>query len=324
MQTEKNINTQQNRLTMELGKMKRITDLRAVWPHEANVFTKWLAEESNLEELGNAVGIDIELVERESSVGSFNVDLYATESGTERKIIIENQLEDTNHDHLGKLITYASGKGAEVVIWIVKRARDEHRQAIEWLNQHTDANLGFFLVEIELWQIDDSLYAPKFNVVERPNDWAKTMKSIDGLNETQRLKINFWQAFNDRSSSHPVFQKEFSLRKPQPHHYYDLSLGTSAYYLSLNINTQKNRIATGIYIPNDRDVFNRFLEHKSDFNAAIGKGLEFREASKASRIILYKAIDVKDDTKWEESIDWLMDMSLKFKKIANSITLGND
>ena len=188
---------------MELGKMKRIIDLRTVWPHEANDFTKWLAEEANLEELGNAVSIDIDLEERESSVGSFNVDLFATESGSGRKIIIENQLEDTNHDHLGKLITYASGKGAEVVIWIVKRARDEHRQAIEWLNQHTDSNIGFFLVEIELWQINDSLLAPKFNVVEKPNDWAKTMKSIEGMSETDRLKVEFWQAFNEQQSGIP-------------------------------------------------------------------------------------------------------------------------
>ena len=108
-----------------------------------------MAEDANLEELGNAVDIDIDLEERESSVGSFSVDLFATETGSGRKIIIENQLEDTNHDHLGKLITYASGKGAEVIIWIVKRARDEHRQAIEWLNQHTDSNIGFFLVEID-------------------------------------------------------------------------------------------------------------------------------------------------------------------------------
>ena len=98
--------------------------------------------------LGNNIGIDIDLEERESSVGSFNVDIYAVESGTGRKIIIENQLEDTNHDHLGKLITYASGKGAEVIVWIVKRARDEHRQAIEWLNQHTDSNIGFFWLRL--------------------------------------------------------------------------------------------------------------------------------------------------------------------------------
>ena len=155
-------------MAYNLGKMKRIHDLRSVWPHEANDFTKWLAQEANLAELGNNIGIDIDLEERESSVGSFNVDIYAVESGTGRRIIIENQLEDTNHDHLGKLITYASGKGAEVIVWIVKRARDEHRQAIEWLNRHTDSNIGFFLVEIELWQIDDSLLAPKFNVVEKP------------------------------------------------------------------------------------------------------------------------------------------------------------
>lgn len=136
---------------MKLGKIKRINDLRSVWQHETKDFSKWLAQECNLQQLSDAIGIDIVLEECESSVGSFNVDLYAIEEGTERRIIIENQLEDTNHDHLGKLITYASGKGAEVIVWIVKRARDEHRQAIEWLNQNTGVKIGFFLVEIELW-----------------------------------------------------------------------------------------------------------------------------------------------------------------------------
>lgn len=306
-------------MTMELGKMKRITDLRTVWPHEANDFTKWLAEEANLEELGNAVGVDINLEERESTVGNFSVDLYATESDSGRKIIIENQLEDTNHDHLGKLITYASGKGAEVVIWVVKRARDEHRQAIEWLNQHTDSNIGFFLVEIELWQINDSLLAPKFNVVERPNDWAKTMKSVDGMSETDRLKLEFWQAFNDQLGDDPVFVKEFNTRKPQPCHWYDLGLGTSAYFLSLNINTQKKKIDTGLYIPNDKELFHKFEQHKAEFNAAFGTNVEFRDAGKSSRILLYKSINVKDRTKWPEAINWLFEMSLKFKHIVQAL-----
>lgn len=104
---------------MKLGKIKRINDLRSVWQHETKDFSKWLAQECNLQQLSDAIGIDIVLEECESSVGSFNVDLYAIEEGTERRIIIENQLEDTNHDHLGKLITYASGKGAEVIVWIV-------------------------------------------------------------------------------------------------------------------------------------------------------------------------------------------------------------
>lgn len=299
--------------------MKRIKDLRTVWPHEANDFTKWLAEEANLEELGNAVGIDIDLEERESSVGSFNVDLFASESGSGRKIIIENQLEDTNHDHLGKLITYASGKGADVIIWIVKRARDEHRQAIEWLNQHTDSNLGFFLVEIELWQINDSLLAPKFNVVEKPNDWAKTMKSIDGMSETDRLKLEFWQAFNDRMGSNPEFQSEFNLRKPQPCHWYDLSIGTTAYYVNLNINTQKKKIDAGLYIPNDKEVFHHFEQHKEEFDKVFGTEVEFREAGKSSRIIVDKSINVRDRSKWLEAANWMLEKALKFKRIVKEL-----
>ena len=115
---------------MQLGRLKEIIDLRRVWKHEALDFTPWLAQEDNLALLADAVGLEITLDETESSVGDFNVDIYATETGTDRKIIIENQLEDTNHDHLGKLITYASGKSADIVIWVVKRAREEHRSAI--------------------------------------------------------------------------------------------------------------------------------------------------------------------------------------------------
>lgn len=302
-----------------LGRMTRIYDLRTIWPHEANDFTKWLAEESSLEELSNAVGIDIDLGERESSVGSFSVDIYATETGSGRKIIIENQLEDTNHDHLGKLITYASGKGAEVIIWIVKKARDEHRQAIEWLNQHTDSNIGFFLVEIELWQIDDSCPAPKFNVVERPNDWAKTMKCVDGMSETDRLKLEFWQAFNEQMSANPDFHRDFNLRKPQPQHWYDLSIGTSAYYICMEINTQKKKIDTGIYIPNEKEIFHRFLLCKKDFEASFGPDIEFRDAKKASRILLHKSINIRDRSKWPEAALWLYETSLKFKQITKSI-----
>ncbi|MBR5898281.1 MAG: DUF4268 domain-containing protein, partial [Muribaculaceae bacterium] len=222
---------------MKLGKIKRITDLRSVWQHEALNFSKWLAQDENLTQLSEAIGIDIILEELESSVGNFNVDLFAIEEGTDRKIIIENQLEDTNHDHLGKIRTYASGKGAEVIVWIVKKARDEHRQAIEWLNQNTGIKIGFFLVEIELWQIDDSAIAPKFNVVERPNDWAKQMKNVDNLSETKQLQQNFWLSLSETIKSSYV--KEFSPRKAQAQHWYDLSVGSSSYHIGLTVNTQK-------------------------------------------------------------------------------------
>ena len=276
---------------MRLGKIKRITDIRSVWHHEEKDFSKWLAQEENLKQLSDAIGIDIVLEECESSVGNFSVDLYALEEGTERRIIIENQLEDTNHDHLGKLITYASGKGAEVIIWVVKRARDEHRQAIEWLNQNTGVNIGFFLVEIELWQIDDSAIAPKFNVVERPNDWAKQMKNADGLSETKQLQLHFWQQLSEFIKSNSSFSKEFSPRKAQPQHWYDLSVGSSSYHIGLTVNTQKNLLGTEIYIPDDKEKFAVFKKHAQEIENLIGEKVEWREATKATRIITLHSCD---------------------------------
>lgn len=267
--------------------------------------------------LSDSVGIDIALEELESPVGGFSVDLFASEEGTTRKIIIENQLEDTNHDHLGKIITYASGKDAEVIIWIVKRARDEHRQAIEWLNQHTDGNIGFFLIEIELWKINDSLPAPKFNVVERPNDWSKTMKVSEGLSETRKTQLDFWQAFNAYAFNKKEFMQQFSQRKARPKHWYDLSVGSSAYHLGLTANTQKKQLGVEIYINDDKDLFEKFKSHKNDIENEIGLKLSLIVADKACRILVTKIGDIQtnpDD--WNSYFDWFCDMAIKLKKIA--------
>ena len=301
---------------MKLGHIKQITDLRSVWHNEAKDFSKWLAQENNLAQLSEAIGIDIVLEELESSVGSFNVDLYATEEGTDRRIIIENQLEDTNHDHLGKLITYASGKGAEVIIWIVKRARDEHRQAIEWLNQNTGVKIGFFLVEIELWQIDDSALAPKFNVVERPNDWAKQMKHADSLSETKQLQLNFWQQLSETIKSDELYAKEFSSRKAQPQHWYNLSIGSSSYHVCLTVNTQKNRLGTEIYIPDDKEKFAMFKSHAQEIEELVGSKLEWREATKATRILALKSCNINEESQWKAATEWLLNKALVFKRVA--------
>lgn len=300
-----------------LGKMTKITDLRSVWPHEANDFTKWLAEEENLSLLGDAIGIELELEERESSVGSFSVDILAKESGTNRRVIIENQLEDTNHDHLGKLITYASGKGAEVIVWIVKRARDEHRQAIEWLNQHTDGNIGFFLLEIELWQIGGSEKAPRFNVVEKPNDWSKTMKTIEGLSETELLKLDFWTGFNDEMSNSMEFQKMFRTRKASPQHWYDLSIGSSAYHISLTINTLKQNIGAGLYIDDDKELFRRYKKHEAEITEQLNSIVEWREARKACRIVIVTDINPKKRECWGKAYNWFLEKAIVFKDIAS-------
>ena len=170
---------------IKLGKLKEVKGLRTAWPHEARDFTPWLAQ--NIDELGEILGIDISIEETESSVGGFNVDIYATDADTGRRIIIENQLEETDHDHLGKLITYASGKSASLVIWLVGKAREEHRSAIEWLNTHTDEDVGFILCQIKLYQINDSEIAPMFEVLEQPNNWAKEMKRPAGVRQVTKL-----------------------------------------------------------------------------------------------------------------------------------------
>lgn len=300
-----------------LGKIEKIDDLRTIWPHEARDFSKWLAQEENLALLSDTIGIDISLEERESSVGDFNVDLYATEEGSGRKIIIENQLEFTDHDHLGKIITYASGKGAEVIIWIVKHARDEHKQAIEWLNQHTDENVGFFLVEIELWKINDSLPAPKFNVVEKPNDWAKAMKVVEGLSALQKLQLDFWQAFNEHAFVNPEFKKVFSQRKPSPQHWYSVSIGRSTYHISFTVNTQKKRLGAEIYFSGDKDAYGRFMEHSEEIERELSMPVEWREANKDCRILVLTNGDIKKGTDaWNEYFDWFCKMGIKLRDIA--------
>lgn len=182
-------------MMITLSVLEEVTDLRTVWEHEASDFTPWLAEEENISILADTLGLEITVEETESNVGDFRVDILATETGTGRKIIIENQLADTNHEHLGKLITYAAGKSAAIIIWLVKHAREEHRAAIEWLNNHTNENIGFFLCEIKLYRIGDSAPAVKFEIIEKPNDWTKEFRKTESVSETKEKITNIGRHF---------------------------------------------------------------------------------------------------------------------------------
>lgn len=221
-------------------------------------------------------------------MGSSNVDIYAQESGIGRKVVIENQLEDTNHDHLGKVVTYAAGKGAQVIVWVVARARDEQRQAIEWLNQHTDSDFGFFLVEIELWAIGDSLPAPRFNVVEQPNEWTKAIKLSEGLSDTERVKLSYWTKYRDIALSKPEFTKAFNPQKPSKDHWTTLRCGTSAYHIALLIDTQKGRIGVEFYVNDDKSIGHKAIDNSGLFEGRLGlKAIPF-DAKKASGLRFYQ------------------------------------
>lgn len=305
-------------MSKEFGKLEEITDLRDYWKNEATDFTPWLAKEENISLLSEAIGIDITVEERESNVGDFNVDIYASETETDRKIIIENQLEATDHDHLGKLITYASGKEANIIIWIVKEAREEHRAAIEWLNNHTDKEIGFFLCEIKIYKIENSKPAVKFEVIQRPNEWAKEIKNMD-LTQTEQLRYEYWTAYNDyafNNTKNIEYAKTFGKRKPSTHHWMQLSIGHSNCRISILQIHKRNAINIEFYIEHDKELFNRLFDKKDDIEKDTGIKFYWKELpdKKASRIITEKFVEFDNKEKWEEQFDWIIETAIKMKK----------
>lgn len=204
------------------GVLKRV-DLRRLWPGEARDFTPWLAQ--NIGVLGDSLGLDLELRLQEASVGPFSLDLLAHDLGRDRAVIIENQLEQADHDHLCKLLTYSAGYDAAVAIWVAPGFRDEHRQSLDWLNQRTDVNTEFFGVVIEALQIDDSRPAAIFRLVASLNDWRKTNITRDDTKRSARGEAyrTFFQGLMDQLRETHNFTKA---RKAQAQNWHTFSSGT--------------------------------------------------------------------------------------------------
>jgi hypothetical protein len=310
---------------MKLGKLKNV-DLREYWRHEALNFTKWLAEPGNLEELGDEIGLDIKLVQTEAGVGRFSADIVAQEENTGKKIVIENQLEATDHCHLGQILTYAAGIEAEYVVWIVKDVRDEHKQAVDWLNEHTDENLNFFLVRIELWKIGESDPAPKFVIISRPNDWTKSIRRtpIDptDLTDTRLLQLEFWQQLRDYATIH---RPDLKLRTPRAQHWYDISIGRSDCHVALTMLASEDQIGCELYIPNAKDLFKTLYSNKEAIEKELGLGaLSWQELpeKKASRIRLIRQFDVSSQ-KRDEAFSWIVDAAVKFKQVFSKAWSNN-
>lgn len=302
---------------MKIARLKKV-DLRELWKHEALDFTKWLSEPENLELLSDEIGIGIELLQTEADVGRYNVDILAQEENTGKKIIIENQLETTDHNHLGQLITYAAGLEAEYIVWLVREAREEHQQAVDWLNEHTDDKLNFFLVVAELWQIGDSPPAVKFSVLCRPNDWKKVVRgtgSAGGQTETQSMQLEFWQRLRKYVAEH---YPELKLRRPAPQQWYAVAIGRSDCHACLTVLSRDNNVGCELYIPSSKELFASLLQQKSAVEKDLGlEGkLDWQELPerKASRIRTLAPFDFDDDSTWETSFEWLATTCIKFKK----------
>ena len=301
---------------MKLGKLEKIKDLRSVWQHEANDFTRWLSEEENLNTLGEEIGIDIELLSTEAKTGSFSADILAVESNTNNKIIIENQLESTDHDHLGKIITYASGHDAKTIVWIVKEAREEHRQAIDWLNEHTDEEINIFLCKIELWKIGDSEMAPKFQVISSPNNWTKTIKrsGTGDVADINMVQYDYWTKVNDEiDKNYPMFNS----RKPLGQPWHDLAIGRPLAHIKLIFNTQISTMKVNLTIPDSKEFFDYLYDSKDEIESELGYELNWKrlDDKKVSHIEIMKKSDITDYSNWDENIKWHLTKASDFYNV---------
>lgn len=310
-----------NIMTKKLGRIDEIENLREIWANEASDFTKWLAEEENLNLLSETIGVDLELIKTEADVGRYSVDILAKESDSGRKVVIENQIEPTNHDHLGKVITYAAGHDAMLAIWIARDAKEEHAKAIEWLNDHTDESIGFFLLEIRVLQIGDSLPAPQFKIIVKPNEWAKAIKSDSGsrvLTDSKQSQLQFWTDFRNYLN---LKDTSLSRRTPRGQHWYNFPIGSSMAHISTEVNTQKGFISCGLYIPKNKGLF-EFLKTKKDLiEDRFGK-CKWVDAKVASRILLIKESDEvisENVSKRDEEFKWFYEKVIEFKKVFSPL-----
>ena len=302
---------------MKLGKLEEV-DIRKVWPHEQYDFSKWLATEENIKELGDALNLSLTDVETEKFVGNYRCDILCKDEITGKMVLIENQLEPTNHDHLGKIITYASGLDAAVVVWIVASARDEHASAIEWLNKHTDDEISFFLMEVHAYKIGDSDPAPQFKIIEQPNDFVKIVKAVSknaDMNESQKNRLEFWTQFNEIVDSKG---KPFNKRKATTDHWYSVAIGSSDANISIDLVNKEHKIRVSFWIPNNKDIFDALFQKKDEIEDSLGFSLEWNrlDNKKASYICTYiKGLDFKKQDNYPLLMEEIIDLVLRMRNV---------
>ena len=254
---------------MELGKLKEV-DIRKVWQHEQYDFSNWLSKDDNINQLGDTLNLSLTDVETEKFVGSYRCDIICKDEITGKNVLIENQLEPTNHDHLGKIITYASGLDASVIIWIVESAKEEHSSAIEWLNKHTDEDVSFFLIEVHAYTIGDSKPAPYFKIIQQPNDFVKQVKNISKnteLNDSQSNRLEFWNRFNDMLDK---MGRPFNKRKATADHWYSVAVGSSQCHISIDLVNREHKIRISMWIPNNKELYDTFYLNKDSIEKSLG------------------------------------------------------
>jgi hypothetical protein len=294
---------------MNLGNLERVS-LREAWRHEAGDFTPWLAEAQNLDRLAQALGLsELEVVATEHYVGDFKLDILCTDG--DHQVIIENQLSETDHKHLGQILAYAAGVGARKVIWVAESFRPEHVAALRFLNENTTDSLSFFGVQIELWRIGNSPLAPKFEVVVKPDDWARAgreqARAAASASPTKQLQLKFWAALIERLAKNAP---QIRPQKPRPQHWLNNSIGRSGFGLNITANTRDARLGVELWMPGEQAKarFARLAEQRQAIEQQLGFQLDWQELpdAKACRIATWLPdSSIEDEGRWEDYLAWL-------------------
>ncbi len=301
---------------MKLGRIEKI-ELRSYWRKESTDFTPWLAQEENIQLLGETIGIDLEVQSQEESVGPFSADILCKDTVNDHYVLIENQLERTDHTHLGQLMTYAAGLEAVTIIWIAQKFTEEHRAALDWLNRITDDTFNFFGIEIELVRIGDSVPAPIFNIVSKQNDWEKQVKQSAGQNisDTKLIQMEYFQGLKTYLEEKKC---SFNIQKPAPQHWTNISMGKTNLYLSLTINSRDKSINIWLNIQteNAKEMFEKLYKLAfKDSMSFISPNLfwDKMEGRKMCAVTLKTAGDFSNKQDWNRQFEWFRNHVEKYQ-----------
>ena len=309
-------------MPIELGRLSPIA-LRDIWKDEPVNFTRWLAEAENLALLGETLRMELELEAQEIPVGAFRADILCRDTIDNSRVLIENQLERTDHDHLGKILTYSAGLNVRTVIWIAKEFRDEHLAALEWQNEMTDERFQCFGIEVKLWKIEDSICAPQFNIVSKPNDWSPTMiratqrATSEALSEKQAQQEQFWTQLCDA-----MIEKDSRVRCPKPvwGNFLVFSIGRADFSMEAWQASQNKEIGIRLYMRGQDATAHFYLlkEQQAEIEETFGEPLEWAglPERKSCRISLRKGdTDPTDVGDWPKQHEWLADKLERFNTV---------
>ena len=317
-------------VNIPLGKLEKVS-LRECWKTEAGDFTPWLAQEGNITLLGETIGLELEVEAQEKEVGPFRADILCKDTSTDNWVLIENQLERTDHTHLGQLLTYAAGLSAVTIVWIAERFSEEHRAALDWLNEITDRRFNFFGLEVELWRIGESPLAPKFNLVSKPNDWSKRVGEArerlqtEGLSDTKTLQKEFWDGFRTY-----LLERGSTIRptKALPQHWMNLyPFGRSGFQLSAIAsvyNNESQSYETGeiraemlISHAEAKAYYEALGEQRSQIESEFGQDLIWYNPDNANncRIYVRRQANLQNRNEWDNQHAWLKENLEKLHQV---------